>query len=91
MQTVFKFPLSYRQDVRLSLPEEARVVQVGLDGAGDPCLWVLLDPALPTDGGPDLSYGIYGTGGQVPDHKEYVGTFFSLPFVWHIFRDKAPA
>jgi hypothetical protein len=86
VQTVYKYPLSMNCDERVKMPEGARIVQVGFDGDRTPCVWALVDPRkLPTV---ERHFGVYGTGGHVPDYWEYVGTFFDLPFVWHIFEEK---
>lgn len=85
MQTIHKFPISMTEDVRVLMPEGATVTAVGLDGKGTPCVWALVDPAKPA--GQMRKFGVYGTGGQVPDFWEFRGTFFTLPFVWHVFEE----
>jgi hypothetical protein len=87
MQTVFKYPISMTSDVRLNMPEDAKIVQVGLDNTETPCVWALVDPdAMPTV---KRKFGIYGTGGRVPDNCAFVDTFFQMPFVWHVFEELA--
>jgi hypothetical protein len=86
-QTVYKYPISFQEDRRVGMPEGAVVVAVGLDGNGEPCVWALVDPDKPVVA-PMRKFGIYGTGGRVPDFWEYRGTFFQLPFVWHVFEEK---
>lgn len=87
-QAIHKFPISMTSDRRIMMPYGAKVTAVGLDGSGEPCVWALVDPnAVPTI---ERKFGIYGTGGQVPDFCEFVGTFFTLPYVWHVFEEKMP-
>lgn len=84
-QAVHKYPISITADVTVMMPEGAIVTAVGLDGSGRPCVWALVDPSKPA--GEARKFGVYGTGGQVPDFWEFRGTFFTMPFVWHVFED----
>lgn len=86
MQTVYKYPISMTADVRVMMPEGAKVVAVDVDGNGEPCVWALVNPDAPAT--VERKFGVYGTGGRVPDFCEYVGTFFALPYVWHVFEEK---
>jgi len=84
-QSIYKYPISAQMDLTIQMPVDARVVHVGRDHSQQPCLWVLLTPGPATQ---SRKFGIYGTGGQVPDHWEYVGTYADLPYVWHVFEEK---
>lgn len=86
MKSVYKYQIDMTSDVRVKMPEGATVVAVGLDGHREPCVWALVDPDAPAI--VERKFGVYGTGGRVPDFCEYVGTFFTLPFVWHVFEEK---
>jgi hypothetical protein len=86
MQTVYKYPISMQADVRVMMPEDATVIAVGIDGTGSPCVWALVDPDAPAT--VERKFGVYGTGGRIPDFWEFRGTFFTLPYVWHVFEEK---
>ena len=86
MKTVYKYQISMTADVRVMMPEGATVVAVNLDHSREPCVWAVVDPSAPAT--VERKFGVYGTGGQVPDFWEYVGTFFALPWVWHVFEEK---
>lgn len=85
MQTVYKYYLSFHGPVDLPLPVGARIVRVGLDDTNAPCVWVLVNPNNVFSTLHRLN--IYGTGRLISDSKEYIGTFFNMPFVWHVFAD----
>ena len=71
----------------LTLPEGARVLFVG-EQHGDPHIWVEQSSA---DNVPGNNYSFYvvGTGHVLPEgnvYCEYVGSYISDPFVWHIYQ-----
>lgn len=84
-QSVYKYPISFQRDVRVMMPEGARLVKAGLDSDEVPCIWALVDASVPPR--VERKFGIYGTGGTVPGRCIYVDTFFSMPFVWHVFEE----
>lgn len=84
-QTVHKYPIAMNSDLMVMMPEGAVVTAVGMDGTSTPCVWALVDPGKPA--GQARKFGVFGTGGQVPEFWEFRGTFFTLPFVWHVFEE----
>ena len=84
MWTIFKYPLEITDEQLIPLPMDARVLSVGLSG-GRPCLWALVDSALPPA---PWRIHIYGTG-QPVDHAqhEFIGTVVDdrRGLVWHVF------
>ncbi len=48
-----------------------------------PCLWALVDPQ---DATCEMQIYTVGTGHDLPaDWKEYIGTYQTEQFVWHVF------
>lgn len=79
MKTIWKFPIEDERD--LNLPLGARPLTVARQD-GVPMLWLEVD----TDLNPELRRVlIIGTGHPVPTGFNYVATFFSGPFVWHVY------
>lgn len=68
---------------RLPMPAGAELLHVGLDPAGAPCVWALVDPAA------DLvarQLDVLGTGHELPDSGvAFVGSFVLGAFVGHLF------
>jgi hypothetical protein len=85
VQSVYKYPISATAETRMLMPESAAVVAVGLDMNGDPCVWVLVDPELPKI--EERVFSIRSTGSRVPATSKFCGTFFEMPFVWHVFEE----
>jgi hypothetical protein len=83
MQTIYKYPFQVDDEVRIEMPENARVLHVGLQGA-QPCLWAMVDP----ENRPVIHrFRVFGTGHPMPTAVgEHVATFQQGPFVWHMFR-----
>jgi hypothetical protein len=84
MRTIYKYPFTITESIVLPLPVNAAVVHVGLDGAGVPCIWALVDTAAPTTA---HHFRLLGTGHTIPDDLCYVGTFTmaGATLVWHLF------
>ena len=84
--TIWKFPLEItdRQDIKM--PGEPKILSVGLDPKGVPCLWALVQP-----GNPEwrISVHIVGTGNPAENAvgQTFVGSFVQGPFVWHVFTN----
>jgi len=36
----------------------------------------------------ERQFVVYGTGHNIQPGHKYIGTFFSTPFVWHVYEDK---
>lgn len=84
MSTIYKFRLGPGRTT-LDLPPNAKPLTAQMQ-LGDPCMWVLLDPAQPTV---PRHFDIYGTGHGMPDMPgTYVATFQMDAglLVWHVFE-----
>lgn len=75
---IWKFPL----DRPLRIPKGGVVRHFGLDGNGEQCIWVEVDPAA--EPVPRV-FVIYGTGWDIDPDLEYVATFVDRAFVWHLY------
>lgn len=82
MRTIYKYPIKITgvQEIRLPL---GRVLHVGLDPTGQPCIWAEVD----TDCSPIvMPVYIVGTGNPMPEHPtDHIGSFVMGPFVWHVY------
>ena len=81
-RTIWKFPLP-GHGISLTLGDFPKVVHVGPDPQGVPCVWVEHghDSVHPTN----LRLEIVGTGERVPRDMTHVGTFIDGRFVWHVY------
>jgi hypothetical protein len=89
---VLKYLLKLDEDTEIDLPDDARVVHVGVQGENvGPSLWILQSDKV-RDPEADTRrrvrrYRFYGTG-QDAEGLAYVGTCFyrAGQFVWHVFE-----
>lgn len=83
MRRIYKYPIEHGV-CTIELPFRARVVHVGHQN-GDPMIWAEVDPenvALP-----DRRCFVHvGTGRDVQQGDEYVGSYQEGAFVWHVFE-----
>lgn len=89
MKTIYKYRLPYEQSNEFSIvmPENARILHVGMQGAGA-YVWALVDTnrtPVPT------MFEVYGTGEKIEPGTgglDYVGTFMPNDgaLVFHVFR-----
>lgn len=86
---IFKYSLPYGsvQNVMSDMPAGAKVLHVGIPpGSNKPQVWALVDPDQPLQASRLI---FFGTGQPLPpdiDQYKFVGTFFDVPFVWHVFE-----
>lgn len=80
---VYKYPIMVTDMQSISITEGAKVVHVGLDPRGIPCIWALVEVDRP-----HVSCVIYvtGTGHDVPPSVEHLGTFIEGGYVWHVWQ-----
>lgn len=72
--------------VTLTMPIGARVVAVGRDPNGDPCLWAEVDELAHQRG---RNFAVVGTGMPLPEDAQHIGTIFATdlnPFIWHVYE-----
>jgi len=83
LKTIWKFKLSVTAGIQtVSLPADAKVVHMDVQD-NTPCIWVLLDPNMPTKQRDVLCFG---TGHEVlASADRHIGTVLIGPFVWHYF------
>lgn len=84
-RTVWKFPLSWAAYQEIEMPEQARVVLVGMQG-DTPTVWAECDTEAT-----DEKRGFYvrGTGEVIRDGPAHVGSFQQGPLVWHVFEHES--
>ena len=89
MKAIWKYPLPVSVSFPLLLPKGAEVLSVQVQG-GHPLnnqavLWAFVDTELPKV---MRKFSIFATGEEVEesDDLEYVGTWQSKGFVWHLFE-----
>ncbi len=70
-QTVYKYSLRIDDEQMVLLPEQARILAVQVQN-GRPCLWALVDTALPAEPRKIL---IRGTGHDAAGVGRYISTF----------------
>jgi hypothetical protein len=82
-RTIYKYPLSIVDmqviyEIRLD-----RVLHVGLDPQGTPCVWCEVNNVERQS---QLVIYIVGTGNEVPaGATDHIGSFVQGPFVWHVY------
>lgn len=87
MITIYKYPIQItdRQIIQIQGLNTAhsRVLKVGLDPVGTPCIWVEADSDSPENY--PISLAICGTGHPLPN-GDYIDSFVQGQFVWHVFQ-----
>lgn len=84
--TIHKYPIDIVDEqtieIRTSEGSTYRIIHVGLDPSGQPCVWVELTP-----GGwiRKTVIHVVGTGGRVTRSGNHIGSFVHGPFVWHVY------
>lgn len=83
MITIHKFPIEIKRGVQtIAMPDGARIIHVGLDPIGTPCLWARVNTAHPMT---LVEVILVGTGWEMNAHGEHLGSFVQGGFVWHVF------
>lgn len=88
-KVVYKYPLDALGPNKVTLPMDARIVHVGIQGE-DVCLWAEhhteTDKISVTH---ERTFDIYGTGWGIPETAEHIGTVMRGPYVWHVYEVSA--
>jgi hypothetical protein len=91
MRTVYKYPLhvDYQQTIRVSreVGVSSKIVHVGLDPTGMPCVWVENRPGPINE---LFVIFVVGTGQPIPENTEHVGSFVQGSYVWHAYLQYHP-
>lgn len=88
MKTIYKFPLIISDDVQfIEMPGPDKVLHVGLDPSGLPCVWAQVNPGHTRV---QVRVRVFGTGHALPNDPvfatdRHAGSFVQGPFVWHVF------
>lgn len=70
------------------LPRGARMLHVGIDPAGSPALWAIVDQDAPRH---PRELVVIGTGRELPvESASYVGTYQLGAYVYHCFERLVP-
>lgn len=86
IKTIWKFPFDLAEVIKITAPEGARPLRVGLDPMGQACVWCEVNPDAPSS---LLILFLVGTGSLIPSAAEsYVGSYNDGSYVWHIYDAK---
>ncbi len=83
MKTVYKYPLYIVDAQVVNLPAGAVVLHIAPDPQGKACLWAFVDTDRPLE---TRSIVVTGTGHEVPDGLEHLGSFVQEWGVWHVWE-----
>lgn len=82
MKTIYKYPIEI-VDKQIIKFDRSKVVHVGLDPQGTPCIWAEYCSIYPPS---DHFVYIIGTGNPMPEITlRHIGSFIQGPFVWHVY------
>lgn len=81
MRAVYKYPLIMGEGAML--PNDAKIVYVGKDFSGQPCVWAEVEPFARVPN--NVIVHVFGTGHVLPDGFTHAGTWVDGPFVWHAY------
>lgn len=84
MKQVWKFSLPESGDDAIKMPEGAKILTAQMQN-GQACMWAEVDPEAPKV---TRWFFVIGTGHDYGRRLEYISTFQSPPFVWHLFEDR---
>lgn len=86
MQIIYKYPIEIQEVFSLKLPVNARILSVQVQD-GNPCIWAILN--VQEKQVEIRTFEIFGTAHQIPPGvRNYIATFQTPPFVWHLFEIK---
>lgn len=84
---IYKFPLLANLISRpLTDRVLYKVLHVGFDPGGKPCVWAEVVPSVQS--AYDTYVRIVGTGEEVPLGTDHIGTYTEGPFVWHVYMER---
>ena len=86
MNTIHKYPIKITDRQEVTLPENAKIIHVGIDPRGLPCLWAEVDTFDYECSDRDIY--VVGTGNPRDEEaKTHLGSFVQGPFVWHVYTN----
>jgi len=80
---IYKYPFGILDRCMVDLPENHEIIHIGLDPNHQPCIWAKVDP-VEIDVSTEIC--VIGTGHDVDDGMEHIGSFVDGQFVWHVFK-----
>lgn len=81
---IYKYQFALVESQYVAMPGGAEVLSTGLQN-GIITIWAKVDPNNPSVA---YAFHIVGTGGEVPDNTEFIGTVQQDRFVWHVFQGR---
>ena len=82
---IYKYPLDLADQQTISMPEGAEMLSVGLQ-RDRIVLWAMVNLEMANR---DYIFRIVGTGNDVPENLQYLGTVQQSTYAWHIFLEVA--
>lgn len=72
--------------INVSMPVDAVIKFVGLQQAGQICIWA---EVINEDAMRARTFMVFGTGHEIPMRLNYRGTVLDGLYVWHLYEDEA--
>ena len=82
MKTIYKYPIA-SMETFCSIPGPGNVVLVDTQDGFFPTVWVEVDTDKDEKA---VLFRIFGTGADLPEHGEHVGSAVCGKYVWHVYR-----
>lgn len=90
MKTIWKYSVEFIDEFEIYMPSGAYILDVQVQDCV-PRMWAMVDTEQALVA---RKFKLFGTGNTVDlTHEynwEYIGTFQTPPFVWHLFEDFGP-
>lgn len=83
MRTIWKFPIPYQEQFIVATKAGAKPVLIALQD-GKPHLWLEVDKRTLNE--VHYIYNVVGTGHDIPERGEHVGSWQDGSFVWHLYK-----
>lgn len=88
MKTIYKYQVTPTDPrLEIELPGSAKVVFVGSQLVGVVNFWVELTISHRTKH--KRIFVLHGTGHDIPDNHDYIGSVLDSPFVWHLYEENS--
>ncbi len=84
---IYKYPIPVNDNIELELPMNSKILTIQMQKS-KPFIWALVNPGKTI--GQVRHLELYGTGMDVPEGREYIGSFQMLggDLVFHLFEKK---
>jgi hypothetical protein len=84
LRKVYKYPIHLTAENHLKVPIGGVVRHVNMQD-DQMCLWIEVDLSKDSE---FRTFGVFGTGHQIPEGWFYHGTVLDGAFIWHIYEEK---